>query len=312
MNAGVLAADEVGNLILYVDGLCIEVMWTMEENASDLTGDAGVKVIKGMSWVFLGEGHDDATEVALERDDIDPLEEKSDSESLDVTEDESSASESEASGELAKHARSVRRLRICERRTRAARAMVARMAVLISTAASFSMSTSSETANKAAEGWMGAEAAHTSRCSASPANRTRTRPGSMNRSNSRPPRAFIHVYHSILACLAAIKIGFGGVHEGERVKQRRPEPRFGSDGDHDEERYGVRIVERACWRAMKRAGVMADVRGRVRNVMAWARAADTEVEERMEGMADMFRGGVTLVSGRVLGAVAFAGWTSRM
>jgi hypothetical protein len=92
----------------------------------------------------------------------------------------------------------------------------------------------------------------------------------------------------MLACLAAMKIGFGGVHEGERVRQRRPEPRFGSDGDHEEERYGVRIVERACCRAMKRAGVMADVKGRVRNVMAGARAADTEVEERMEGMEDMF------------------------
>jgi hypothetical protein len=85
-----------------------------------------------------------------------------------------------------------------------------------------------------------------------------------------------------------MKIGFGGVHEGERVKQRRPEPRFGSDGDHEEERYGVRIVDRACWRAMKRAGAMVDVKGRVRKVVACARAADTVVEERMEGMADMF------------------------
>jgi hypothetical protein len=288
MGAGVLPADAVGNMILYVEGLCIEAMWMLEGNMSDLTGEAGVKVIKGMSWVFLGEGHEDAAEVALERDDIDPLEEKSDSESLDVTEDESSASESEPSGELAKSARSVRRLRICESRTRAARAIVARMAVLISTRDSFSGSTSSERVDIEVEGWMGAEAAHTSRCSASPANRTRTRPGSMNRSNSRPPRAFIHVCHSIPACLAAMKIGFGGVHEGERVRQRRPEPRFGSNGDHEEERYGVRIVERACWRAMKRAGVMADVKGRVRNVIAWARAADTEVEERMEGMADIF------------------------
>jgi hypothetical protein len=288
MGAGVLPADAVGNMILYVEGLCIEAMWMLEANMSDFTGEAGVKVINGMSWVFLGEGHDDATEVALERDDIDPLEEKSDSESLDVTEDESSASESEPSGELAKQARSVRRLKICERRTRAARAIVARMAVLISTPASFSLSRSSERAGREVEGRAEAEAAHTSRCSASPANRTRTRPGSMNRSNSRPPRAFIHVCHSILACLAAMKIGFGGVHEGERVRQRRPEPRFGSDGDHEEERYGVRIVERACWRAMKRAGVMVDVKGRVRNVMAGARAADTEVEERMEGMEDMF------------------------
>jgi hypothetical protein len=34
--------------------------------------------------------------------------------------------------------------------------------------------------------------------------------------------------------------------------------------------------------------VIVDVKGRVRNVIAWARAADTEVEERMEGMEDMF------------------------
>jgi hypothetical protein len=77
------------------------------------------------------------------------------------------------------------------------------------------------------------------------------------------------------------------VHEGERVRQRRPEPRFGSDGDHDQERHGVRIVERACCRAMKRVGVLVEVKGRVRKVMAGARAADTVVEERMEGMADM-------------------------
>jgi hypothetical protein len=151
MDAGVLPADEVGNLILYVEGLCIEAMWMLEANMSDFTGEAGVKVIKGMSCVFLGEGHEDAAEVALERDDIDPLEEKSDSESLDVTEAESSASESDPSGELAKQARSVRRLRICERRTRAARAIVARMAVLISTPASFSLSRSSERAGREVE-----------------------------------------------------------------------------------------------------------------------------------------------------------------
>jgi hypothetical protein len=90
------------------------------------------------------------------------------------------------------------------------------------------------------------------------------------------------------ACVAAVKIGFGGVHKGERVRQRRPESRFGSDGDHDEERYGVRIVERACCRVMKRAGVMVEVKGRVRKVMAGARAADTVVEEQVEGMEDMF------------------------
>jgi hypothetical protein len=83
-------------------------------------------------------------------------------------------------------------------------------------------------------------------------------------------------------------IGFGGVHEGERVRQRRPEPRFGSDGDHEEERYGVRIVERACHRTMKRAGLIVAVKGRIRKVMAGARVADTVVEERMERMEDMF------------------------
>jgi hypothetical protein len=78
------------------------------------------------------------------------------------------------------------------------------------------------------------------------------------------------------------------VHEGERVRQYRPEPRFGSDRDHDEDRYGVRIVEKACCRAMERAGVVVEVKGRVRKVMAGARAADTVVEEQMEVMADMF------------------------
>jgi hypothetical protein len=83
-------------------------------------------------------------------------------------------------------------------------------------------------------------------------------------------------------------IGFSGVHEGERVRQRRPEPRFWSDGDHDEKRYGVRIVERACCRAMKRAGVIAEAKSRVRKVMTGARVADTVVEERMEGIAGTF------------------------
>jgi hypothetical protein len=78
------------------------------------------------------------------------------------------------------------------------------------------------------------------------------------------------------------------VHDGERVRQRRPEPRFGSDGDHDEQKYGARILERACCRVMKRAGVMVEVKGRVRKVMAGARAADIVVEERMEWIADMF------------------------
>jgi hypothetical protein len=154
--------------------------------------------------VFLGEGHDGVTEVALDREDNDPVEEKSESLSLDVMEAESSASESAASGELAKQARSVRRLRMCERQTRAARAMVARMAVLISTRASFSAWRASERADKGVEGWMGAGAAHTSRCSASPAKRIRTRPRFMRRSNSRPPRVFIHVCHSMPACLAAM------------------------------------------------------------------------------------------------------------
>jgi hypothetical protein len=77
------------------------------------------------------------------------------------------------------------------------------------------------------------------------------------------------------------------VHEGERVRQRRPEPRFRSDGGHDQERHGVRIVERACCRAMKRARVMGEAKGRVSKVMAGARVADTVAEERMEAMADM-------------------------
>jgi hypothetical protein len=74
---------------------------------------------------------------------------------------------------------------------------------------------------------------------------------------------------------------------GREVRQRRPEPRFGSNRDHEEERHGVRIVEKACCGAMKRAGLMVEVKGRVRKVMAGARAADTVIEERMEGTEDM-------------------------
>jgi hypothetical protein len=55
--------------------------------------------MKGMTWVFLGEGHDDVTEVALDREDNDPVEEKNESLSLDVMKAESSASESAASRE---------------------------------------------------------------------------------------------------------------------------------------------------------------------------------------------------------------------
>jgi hypothetical protein len=121
MNVGVLAAGEVGNVILYVDGLCIQAMWMLEANMSDFIGEAGLKVMKGMAWVFLGEGHDDVTEVALDREVDDPVEEKSETLSLDVIEAESSASESAAYGESAKQARSVRRLGMCERRIRAVR-----------------------------------------------------------------------------------------------------------------------------------------------------------------------------------------------
>jgi hypothetical protein len=148
MGVGVLAAGEVGDVIWYVDGLGIEAIWMSAANMSDVTGEAGLKVMKGMAWVFLGEGHDDVTEVALDWEDGDPVEEKSESLSLGVMEAESSASESVASGESAKQARFVRRLRMCERRTRAAQSMVARMAVLISTRASFSVSRSSKRADK--------------------------------------------------------------------------------------------------------------------------------------------------------------------
>jgi hypothetical protein len=62
----------------------------------------GVKVVKGMSLVILGKGHDDETEVALDREENDPVEKKSESLSPDVMEAESSGPESVASGELAK------------------------------------------------------------------------------------------------------------------------------------------------------------------------------------------------------------------
>jgi hypothetical protein len=74
----------------------------LEANLSDFTGEAGVKVMKGMTWVFLGEGHDDVTEVALDQEDNDLAEEKIESLSLDAMEAESSASELAAFGELAK------------------------------------------------------------------------------------------------------------------------------------------------------------------------------------------------------------------
>jgi hypothetical protein len=32
MGVGILAAGKVGNVILYVDGLCIEAMWMIEAN----------------------------------------------------------------------------------------------------------------------------------------------------------------------------------------------------------------------------------------------------------------------------------------
>jgi hypothetical protein len=114
MGVGVLAAEQVGSVILYVDGLCIGAMWMLEAKTSDCTGEAGVKAMKGMAWVFIGEGHDDVTKVALDREDGDPVVEKSESMSLDVMKAESSASESAASGESAKQARSVRRLGMCE------------------------------------------------------------------------------------------------------------------------------------------------------------------------------------------------------
>jgi hypothetical protein len=47
MGVGILNAGEIGNVILYVDGLCIETMWILEANTSDFTGEAGVKVMKG-------------------------------------------------------------------------------------------------------------------------------------------------------------------------------------------------------------------------------------------------------------------------
>jgi hypothetical protein len=50
MGVGVLAAGKVGNVILYIDGLCIKAMWMLEVNMSDFTGEAGVKVMKGMAW----------------------------------------------------------------------------------------------------------------------------------------------------------------------------------------------------------------------------------------------------------------------
>jgi hypothetical protein len=39
MGLGALAAGEVGNVILYVEGLYVEAMWILEANMSDSIGE---------------------------------------------------------------------------------------------------------------------------------------------------------------------------------------------------------------------------------------------------------------------------------
>jgi hypothetical protein len=39
MGVGILAAGEVGNVILYVDGLRIEAMWMLKANMSNFNGE---------------------------------------------------------------------------------------------------------------------------------------------------------------------------------------------------------------------------------------------------------------------------------
>jgi hypothetical protein len=49
VGVGVLAAGEVRNVILYVDGLSIEVTWMPQANMSNLTGEAGERAMRGMA-----------------------------------------------------------------------------------------------------------------------------------------------------------------------------------------------------------------------------------------------------------------------
>jgi hypothetical protein len=247
-------------------------------SVAGLIGVAGVSMMLGrMSVGFLqavGDAHDDDAD---ERDDT---AEKSESASESESELESPSSDATYA------ARSVRRLRRRRTRVRAARTIVARRAVRISTSASFS-STSAAAAAR-----MG-EADQTRRGFASPVKRARTRPGSTSRSNCRPPSAVAQRDQSTPARRVATWIGRGGAQPEVNVRVRRPAPRAGSVMHHEGAKCGVRVVVSAYWSATSWEGGRMEESGRVRNVMACARAALKESGLRMEVVAtfDIFGGG---------------------
>jgi hypothetical protein len=232
-----------------------------------LIGVAGVSMMLGrMSVGFVqtvGDAHDDADERE------------------DVAEKSESASESELeslSSDATYAARSVRRLKRRRTRVRAARAIVARRAVRISTSASFSSTSSAAAARRG-------EADQTRRGFVSPTKRARTRPGSTSRSNSRPPSAAAQRDQSTPARRAATWIGRGGAQPGVNVRVRRPAPRAGSVMHHEGAKCGVRVVVSAYWSATSWEGGRMEESGRVRNVIACARAALSESGLRMDVVA---------------------------
>jgi hypothetical protein len=248
-----------------------------------LIGVAGVSMMLGrISVGFLqtvGDAHDDDAD---ERD--------------DTAEKSESASESELeslSSDATYDARSVRRLRRRRTRVRAARTIVARRAVRISTSASFS-SASSAAAGRG-------DADQTRREFASPTKRARTRPGLTSRSNSRPPSAAAQRAQSTPARRAATWIGRGGAQPGVNVRVRRPAPRAGSVMHHEGAKCGVRVVVSAYWSATSWEGGRMEESGRVRNVMACARAALSESGLRMEVVAtfDILKRGMMRVLERL-------------
>jgi hypothetical protein len=161
---------------------------------------------------------------------------------------------------------------------RAARTIVARRAVRISTSASFSSGSSVAVAGRG-------EADQTRRGFASPTKRARTRPGSTSRSNSRPPSAAAQRAQSTPARRVATWIGRGGAQPGVNVRVRRPAPRAGSVIHQEGAKCGVRVVVSAYWSATSWEGGRVEESGRVRNVMACARAPLRESGLRMEVVA---------------------------
>lgn len=93
-------------------------------------------------------------------------------------------------------------------------------------------------------------------------------PGSTKKSNSRPPRRAIQSNHWTPAARQAAYTARGGRQAGERVRQRRPEPRSGSLGTQVGAKSAVRFASRtSCSLVMVVAGWEA-MSGRVRYATA--------------------------------------------